>query len=225
MAGRVPRVLVVEDEPKIRQLLEMSLTRAGFEVRAEADGTAFDEVVERFRPDVAVLDVWLGSGADGFQLARRLRNISAIPILFLTAAGELEHRLAGFDAGGSDYLTKPFYPDELVARMQALLALAGRSSSGVLQIGTIIIDEGARTVVTAGPPVQLTRTEFDLLLALANRPGRVLSKAELLRTVWGYEEYDEHLVEVHISGLRRKLDSQGRQVLHTVRGVGYTLRA
>ncbi len=225
MASRPARVLVVEDEPNIRQLVEMTLTREGFEVQAEADGMRLEEAVERFRPDLAVLDVWLTAGTDGFQLARRIRGMTGIPILFVTAASDLEHRLAGFKAGGSDYLTKPFDPDELVARVRALLALAGRSSSSVLQIGGMIIDEGSRTVTTAGPPLQLTRTEFDLLLALAKRPGRVISKAELLRTVWSYEDYDEHLVEVHISSLRRKLEAHGCRVIHTVRGVGYSLHS
>lgn len=225
VAGRAPRVLVVEDEPGVRRLVEATLAGSGYEVRAEPDGTSLEDAVDRFRPDIAVLDVRLPGGPDGFTVARRLRETTDVPVLFLTGAETLEDRLAGFEAGGSDYLTKPFHPEELVARVRALLALAGRSSSHVLQVGGVVIDQASRTVIAAGPPLQLTRTEFDLLLALARRPGRVLSKEELLREVWGYDAYDTHLVEVHISSLRRKLESQQCSLIHTVRGMGYMVRA
>ena len=217
-------MLSVEDAPDIRMLVEITLTRADFEVCSEPDGRKLDEVVERFRPDIAVLDVWLPDGPNGFDLARRLRETTDIPILFLTAADSLEHRLAGFDSGGSDYLAKPFAPEELVARVKALLSLSGRLSDNVWQVGDVVIDETSRSVIRAGPPLDLTRTEFDLLVALAKKPGRVLSKTDLLNQVWGYDAYDTHLVEVHISSLRRKLEAQGSRLIHTVRGVGYVIR-
>jgi two-component system OmpR family response regulator len=158
-------------------------------------------------------------------LARRLRDRPAPPpILFLTAAVTLEDRLEGFKAGGSDYLVKPFANEELLARVRALLELAGPPSSRVWHVGEVVIDESSRTVVAAGPPLDLTRTEFDLLVALARTPGHVLSKQQLLEQVWGYDAYDTHLVEVHVSALRRKLAATGDQLIHTVRGVGYVVR-
>jgi two-component system, OmpR family, response regulator len=205
-------------------LVEITLKRAGFDVRAEADGSSLDEAVEAFRPDIAVLDVWLPNGPNGFDLARRLRQTTDIPILFLTAADSLEHRLEGFESGGSDYLPKPFAPEELAARVKALLHLSGRLAEKVWQIGDVVIDETSRSVIRTGPPLELTRTEFDLLVAMARRPGRVFSKTELLNEVWGYDAYDTHLVEVHISSLRRKLEEQGSRLIHTVRGVGYVVR-
>ena len=224
MAERRARVLSVEDASDIRMLIEITLTRAGFEVRSEVDGTNLDEAVEAFRPDIAVLDVWLPNGPNGFDLARRLRQTTDIPILFLTAADSLEHRLEGFESGGSDYLPKPFAPEELAARVKALLNLSGRLEEKVWQIGDVLIDETSRSVIRAGPPLELTRTEFDLLVALGRKPGRVFSKTELLNEVWGYDAYDTHLVEVHISSLRRKLEAQGSRLIHTVRGVGYVAR-
>jgi two-component system, OmpR family, response regulator len=221
---RRARVLAVEDAPDIRMLVEITLKRAGFDVRSEADGSSLDEAVEAFRPDIAVLDVWLPNGPNGFDLARRLRQTTDIPILFLTAADSLEHRLEGFESGGSDYLPKPFAPEELAARVKALLNLSGRLSEKVWQIGDVVIDETSRSVIRAGPPLELTRTEFDLLVALARKPGRFFSKTELLNEVWGYDAYDTHLVEVHISSLRRKLEEQGSRLIHTVRGVGYVVR-
>ncbi len=225
MTGRAPRVLAVEDDPGVRRLVELSLAREGYEVRVDEDGSLLDDAVERFRPDIAVLDVRLPSGPDGYALARRLRELTDIPVIFLSGAHDLEDRLAGFDAGASDYLIKPFHPEELLARVRALLALSGRTSSGVWQVGGMVIDEASRTVVAAGPPLNLTTTEFDLLVALAKKPGRVLSKTELLKLVWGYDAYDDHLVEVHMSKLRQKLESQGCHLIHTVRGAGYLLRA
>ena len=224
MADRRARVLLVEDAPDIRMLVELTLKRAGYEVRSEGDGTNLDQAMESFRPDLAVLDVWLPNGPNGFDLARRLRRASDIPILFLTAADTLEHRLEGFESGGSDYLPKPFAPEELAARVRALLNLSGRLAEKVWQVGDVVIDENSRTVIRSGPPLDLTRTEFDLLAALARKPGRVMSKTELLNEVWGYDAYDTHLVEVHISSLRRKLEAQGSRLIHTVRGVGYVVR-
>jgi DNA-binding response OmpR family regulator len=191
---------------------------------ALAEGSEIEQRVEMFRPDLVILDVRLDQGPDGLVLARRIRANRSVPILFLTGARSLEDRLAGFEAGGSDYLTKPFAVEELLARVRALLQLAGATSPTVMQVGDVVIDESARTVVAAGPPVELTRTEFDLLVALARKPGQVLSKQQLLELVWGYDAYDTHLVEVHVSALRRKLKSQAKDIIHTVRGVGYVVR-
>ncbi len=216
-------MLVVDDEESIRSLVEMTLEGAGFLVHTEEHGFEIERVVHSFRPDVAVLDVWLPGSPDGFTLARRMQCLTAVPILFLTGADTLEDRLAGFEAGASDYLIKPFEPKELVARVRALLRLAGRPSSGIRQIGEVLIDEDSRTVAVAGPSVELTAIEFDLLLALAKRPGRVISKKQLLEMVWGYDEYDTHLVEVHMSRLRQKLGPTASRLIRTVRGGGYVI--
>ena len=218
------RILIVEDDEALRRLLELTMQSAGYETLALADGTALEEQAVAFGPDLALLDIWL-PGVNGLVLAKRLRELPAPPpILFLTAAATLEERLEGFAAGGSDYLAKPYSTDELLARVAALLRLAGRQQSGVLKVGDMVIDESSRTVVAAGPPLDLTRTEFDLLVALARSPGHVLTKQQLLAQVWGYDAYDVHLVEVHISALRRKLNAQGKPLIQTVRGVGYVVR-
>jgi DNA-binding response OmpR family regulator len=158
-------------------------------------------------------------------MARLLRGSSDLPLLFVTAADSVHARLEGFNAGGDDYLVKPFSMAELLARIHALLRRTGRLASDVRQIADLVIDEGARTVMRAGIAVPLTRTEFDLLDALAQRPGQVLSKIQLLTRVWGFEAYGANLVEVHVSALRRKLEAHGPRLLHTVRGTGYVLRA
>jgi two-component system, OmpR family, response regulator len=220
-----PRVLVVEDDPPIRTALEGALRSEGYEVRAEPDGTTLEQVAEQFRPDLAVLDVRLPEGPDGYVMAKQLRRTSDLPLLFLTAADAVEDRLAGFQAGADDYLVKPFSMAELLARVQALLRRAGRLQSSSWQVGDLVIDDGARSVVRGGVTLELTRTEYDLLAALAQNVGRVLSKTQLLTRVWGFDAYDTNLVEVHMSALRRKLESAGPRVIQTVRGAGYVLRA
>ncbi|MDQ4130878.1 MAG: response regulator transcription factor [Actinomycetota bacterium] len=224
MAKQKPRVLVVEDDRPIRSSLAVALAGEGYEVEAQADARAIQQVAERFRPDLAILDVRLPDGPDGYAAARLLGSSSDIPILFLTAADGIDDRLAGFEAGGDDYLAKPFSMAELLARTRALLRRAGRLSSAVQQISDLVIDDGARTVVRNGSVLDLTRTEYDLLSALAHHPGQVLSKVQLLTQVWGFEAYDTNLVEVHMSSLRRKLEAQGPRVIQTVRGVGYVVR-
>jgi DNA-binding response OmpR family regulator len=205
-------------------MLEVALRGEGYEVRAEADGRALEDVVDAFRPDLAVLDVRLPVGPDGYGMAKTLRQSSNLPLLFLTAADAVEDRLAGFNAGADDYLIKPFSMAEFLARTQALLRRAGRLSSSSWQIGELVVDDGARAVSRAGVRLDLTRTEYDLLSMLARHVGKVLSKTQLLTSVWGFDAYDANLVEVHMSALRRKLEVQGPRVIHTVRGAGYVLR-
>lgn len=225
LAGQRVRVLVVEDDRPIRSTLDVALRAEGYEVLAREDATDLRGATEKFRPDIAVLDVRLGVGPDGFAAARTLRLMSDLPILFLTAADGIEDRLAGFEAGGDDYLIKPFSVAELVARVRALLKRSGRVTSTVHQFGDLVIDDAARTVVRSGVMINLTRTEFDLLHVLAQHPGQVLTKTQLLANVWGFDAFDGNLVEVHLSALRRKLEAHGPRVVQTVRSVGYVLRA
>ncbi len=218
------RVLVVEDDPPIRNALDVSLRAAGYHVRAEEDGTQTEQVLEEFGPDLAILDVRLRNGPDGYTVARMLRGRSDIPILFLTAADGLTARLEGFRVGGDDYLAKPYELEELKARVEALLRRSGRLGSAIWRVGDTTVDPENRVVTRAGEPVELTRTEFELLSRLVQNPGRVMSKTQLLTHVWGYDAYDTHLVQKHMSSLCRKLDTRGPRVIETVRGIGYRLR-
>ena len=219
-----PRVLVVEDDAPIRTALDVALRAEGYEVHAASDGSRLSEVVDAFRPDLAVLDVRLPVGPDGYTMAKLLRCSSDLPVLFLTAADAVEDRLAGFSAGADDYLIKPFSMAELLARTQALLRRTGRLSSSTWQLGDLVVDDGARSVARDGVLLELTRTEYDLLAALVRHVGRVLSKTQLLTAVWGFDAYDTNLVEVHMSALRRKLEATGPRCIQTVRGAGYVLR-
>jgi DNA-binding response OmpR family regulator len=220
--GSLARVLVVEDDDAVREAVAAALRGAGHD---EVDGLGIDRAVHAFRPDLAILDVRLATGPSGLSIARRLRRDADIPIVFLTAADSVQDLLAGFDAGADDYLSKPFAVAELLARVKALLRRSGALSSATWQVGDLVVDEEAWTAVRGDRTLELTRTEFDLLVALGAKPGRVLSKTQLLSTVWGVEVYDPNLVEVHVSSLRRKLEAEGQpRLVHTVRGAGYVLR-
>ncbi len=224
-AASSARIWVVEDDGLIRDSLAVSLSDEGYEVRADADGRGVREVVGQFGPDLAILDVRLGVGPDGCATARMLREAGDVAVLFLTAADSLEERLAGFHAGADDYLVKPFSMAELVVRIQALLRRTGRLASSVRQVGDVTIDDAAHQVSRAGTALDLTKTEYDLLTALARHPGHMVSKLQLLAQIWRFETYDPNLVEVHVSSLRRKLEAHGPRVVHTVRGFGYKLEA
>jgi two-component system, OmpR family, response regulator len=227
MNGVAPKVLVVEDDSSVRDTVRIALESAGYQVRVEGDGLAVETVAREFRPDLAVLDVRLPQGPSGLSVAKLLRDgDDGLPIIFLTAAADVDDRLAGFRAGGDDYLTKPFAVAELQARAEALLRRSGRlNTSGVWQVGDLVVDEAARRATRDGRELGLTRTEFELLLILGANPDRVLSKSQLLTSVWGFDEYDPNVVEVHISSLRRKLEAAGEpRLVQTIRGVGYVLR-
>jgi two-component system, OmpR family, response regulator len=214
------RVLVVEDEPVLRETVAAALEAAGFVVLACADGRDLDAAVARFRPDAAVLDISL-PGPDGLALARRLRELGEAAVVFVTARDAVPDRLAGFAAGADDYLVKPFVLAELVARLRAVLRRTGRLVSPTVEVGALVLDEDAGRVLVAGEPVPLTATELRLLAYLVRNRGRVLSKTQILTQVWGYDENDPNLVEAHVSALRRKLEAHGPRLVHTVRGVGY----
>lgn len=219
-----PRLLVLEDDASLRDALEAVLTATGYDVRTMIDGTRLDEVVDVFRPDLAILDVYLPCPPDGFEAGRRLRALLGIPLLFVTAADTLEDRLHGFELGADDYLVKPFAMAELLARSRAVLRRSGRLASPTREVRDLVIDEANRVANRAGVPLDLTKTEFDLLCALARHPGTVFSKIALLTQVWGFEEYAPNLVEVHVSALRRKLEALGPRMIHTERGEGYVIR-
>jgi DNA-binding response OmpR family regulator len=224
MPGGKARILVVEDDEALRAVLVKVLSEEGYEVHALADGSGVAQAKLAFRPDLAVLDVRLGAGPDGLAVAQSLRDASDLSVVFLTAAGDEADRLAGFRAGADDYVPKPFSVPELVARIQAVLRRSGREVSTAWQVGDLVADEAGRTVFRGDVPVELTRTEFEILCALHRHLGQVLSKTDLLSEVWGYDAYDPNVVEVHISSLRRKLEAAGGRLVHTVRGAGYVLR-
>lgn len=219
-----PRVLLVEDDQAIAGSIELALAKEGYEVRVEGDAQAGEDAAQSFFPDLAILDIRLPDGEDGMSLARVLRRSSDLPIMFLTAVDDLDSRVEGFEAGADDYLAKPFSMAELLLRVRALLRRSGRLISGVQQVGPLIIDERAHLVVWSDAVIDLRPTEFRLLVTLVHNLGQVLSKSQLLEEAWGFGGYDENLVEVHISSLRKKLEAHGPRVVHTVRGVGYVVR-
>jgi two-component system OmpR family response regulator len=225
--GDQPRVLVVDDDDSIRDLLTMALDHAGYDVVLAASCIDARNAVEHSRPDLVVLDVMLPDG-DGIDLCRRLRTGGLrVPVLFLTAKDATSEKVRGLTVGGDDYLTKPFSLEELVARVRALLRRAGYDdpSSRLLSYADVHIDEESHEVRRGGELVALSPTEFKLLRFLVANAGRVLSKAQILDHVWEYDFGGESsVVETYVSYLRRKLDPLGPPLIHTVRGVGYRLR-
>jgi phosphate regulon transcriptional regulator PhoB len=222
------RVLIVEDEPDIRDLLVFHLEREGFRVVTCTRGVEALRLALGATPDLILLDLMLPE-MDGLEVCRRLRQdpaTRALPIVMLTARGEELDRVLGLELGADDYVVKPFSPRELVARIRAVLRRV-RPDTGTtpLEVGGLAIDAAAHTVTVHGTPVSLTRKEFDLLRALIEARGRVLSREFLLDHVWGYtaaEEIESRTVDVHVRRLRQKLGAEGRRI-GTVTGVGYRL--
>jgi DNA-binding response OmpR family regulator len=219
------RVLIVEDDPALSTSLDIAMRGCGYSVAVESNAEAALKQAAAFRPDLALLDVRLPNGTEGLELGRRLRASSEMPLMFLTGADTTDDLLAGFDAGADDYLAKPFSMAELLVRIDALLRRSGRQPSTVYRVGDLVIDEPAHEVVRASERIALTPLEFQILTVFARAPGRVIGKRQLLAEVWDFEGYDENVVEVHVSALRRKLEVRGPRLIHTVRGVGYVLRA
>jgi two-component system OmpR family response regulator len=221
------RILVVDDEPSIVDVVSMALRHHGFDVEAAGTGKAALDQVRRWRPHVMVLDVMLPD-MDGFEVARRLSAEHAdVPILFLSARDATADKVRGLTAGGDDYVTKPFSLEELIARLRNILRRTGalRESSGRLEFADLELDEETFEVTRAGRPIELTATEFRLLRYLMRNPRRVLTRGQLLDHVWSYDfGGDARVLETYVSYLRKKIDSAGPPLLHTVRGVGYALR-
>jgi two-component system, OmpR family, response regulator len=216
------RVLVVEDDRAARDLLVTILEDDGYQVCAVADGLAAIAAAAAFRPDLALIDGCL-PGGHGHEVALGLRRAGNIPIIFVTGADSAQDIHAGFKMGADDYIVKPFDPEELSWRVRAVLRRAGHGVAQVLECGDLVVDEGAQLVTRAGSPVDLTATEFKILSVLVRRRPQVVRAGQLLGQVWGYDA-DHHLLEVHMSSLRRKIEAHGSRMIQTVRGTGYVLR-
>jgi two-component system, OmpR family, response regulator len=227
--GEPVRVLVVDDEPTLTDLLSMALRYEGWQVRTAGDGMAAVRVARQFQPDAVVLDVMLPD-LDGFQVLRKLRADNAtVPVLFLTARDAVEERVAGLTVGGDDYVTKPFSLEEVIARLRALLRRSGFAVAtrpdAILTVGDLRMDEDSHEVRRAGQLINLTATEFELLRYLMRNPRRVLSKAQILDRVWNYDFGGQaNVVELYISYLRKKIDAGRQPMIHTLRGAGYLLK-
>jgi len=223
-------VLVVDDEANLLDLVKGYLEREGFVVATASDGPSAVDAARALRPDLVVLDLML-PGFDGLEVCRRMRQFTDAYVLMLTARADEVDRIVGLEVGADDYLTKPFSPRELVARVKAMLRRPRVSGAGVaasdvqpvLRFGGLTIDTARHEVLLGAAPVPLTPREFNVLATLAGQPGRVFTRAQLLEQVWGNEYYDEHVVDVHIANLRHKLgdDPADPAVVETVRGVGY----
>jgi two-component system OmpR family response regulator len=226
--GTPLRVLVVDDEPNIAELLRMALRYEGWDVQVALTGGQAVRTAREQGPDVVVLDMMLPD-FDGMEVLRRLRTEqSDVPVLFLTARDAVEDRVAGLTAGGDDYVTKPFSLEEVVARLRALMRRAGAQQTAehsVLTVGDLVLDEDSHEVFRDGTPVTLTATEFELLRYLMRNPRRVLSKAQILDRVWNYDFGGQaNVVELYISYLRKKVDAGREPMIHTMRGAGYVLK-
>ena len=226
--GTPIRILAVDDESSLTELLSMAMRYEGWQVSTAASGNEAVKAAREVRPDAIVLDMMLPD-FDGLEVMRRVRSEDPdVPVIFLTAKDAVSDRINGLTAGGDDYVTKPFSLEEVIARLRALLrrsgAATGRSES-LLVVGDLTLDEDSHEVSRAGDPIQLTATEFELLRYLMRNPRRVLSKAQILDRVWNYDFGGQaNVVELYISYLRKKIDANRAPMIHTMRGAGYVLR-
>jgi two-component system response regulator MprA len=226
LAAERPRVLVIDDERGLRELLEYGLERAGFAVRSVTEGSAAWPLLETWPPDVIVLDVML-PGSDGFTLLPEIRRLTTAPVVMLTARTEIAEKVAGFEAGADDYMGKPFDLEELVARLRTLLRRPKIEARETFTYADLSIDASSRTVYRGNRRIELSAREFDLLRVLAEHAEAVLTRSELLDLVWGIDcDVVPNTVETYVSFLRAKLDSgEAVKLIHTLRGAGYSLRA
>jgi len=221
---RLPRVLVVDDELTMREFLEMGLGYEGFEVRTAADGSVALETARAWAPDLVILDRML-PGLDGLEICRRLRAAGDVGVLMLSARGQVDDRIEGFEAGADDYLPKPFTFKELLARVRAVLRRRGIALGRFLTFGDLSLDRETREVARAGRSMDLTPREFELLELFIGHPRQVFSREAILNRIWGYEyEGDANVIEAHVSALRAKLGDRDRTLIRSIRGVGYSMR-
>ncbi|ROS76599.1 response regulator transcription factor [Cellulomonas sp. PhB143] len=226
--GSPLRVLVVDDEPNLAELLTAALRYEGWDISTALDGRSAIRLARDVDPDVIVLDVMLPD-LDGISVLRRVRaHRPEVPVLFLTARDAVEDRVAGLTAGGDDYVTKPFSLEEVVARLRGLMRRAGAAAErggATVVVGDLVLDEDSHEVTRGGEEVRLTATEFELLRYLMRNERRVLSKPQILDRVWSYDFGGQaNIVELYISYLRRKIDAGREPMIHTLRGVGYVLK-
>jgi len=215
------RVLVLDDDETIRLSVVTALRADGLIAEGDADGRHLTDLLATFRPDLLVLD-WMMPGPSGIRLLPVIREAGDTPVIMLTARDEVDDRLRGFAEGADDYVVKPFSMAELVARTTAVLRRRGRLPA-TIEVGDLVVDPDAALARRGGEALDLTATEFRLLRLFVESRGRTLSKAQILTEVWGYDDYDPNLVEVHLSALRRKMETRGPRMIHTVRGLGYRL--
>lgn len=226
--GSPIRALVVDDEVNLSELLRMALNSQGWDVRTASNGQEALNVVREYSPDILVLDIMM-PGLDGMEVLQRVRGTgNDVPVLFLTAKDAVEDRIAGIAAGGDDYLIKPFNLEEVIVRLHAMArrhVAVTANSDPRLHVGDLTLDEETYEVERAGQPVKLTAKEFELLRYLMQNPRRVLTRAQILDNVWSYDfGGTSSVVEIYISYLRKKIDTLGEPLIHTVRGVGYTIK-
>jgi two-component system OmpR family response regulator len=225
--GNPVRVLVVDDEPVLAELVSMALRYEGWDIATAGDGATAIALARENAPDVVVLDVMLPDMSGLEVLAKLREQIPGLPLLLLTAKDSVEDRIAGLTAGGDDYVTKPFSLEEVVLRLRALLRRTGVTKTGGAKIvvGDLVLDEDSHEVTRAGDPVTLTATEFELLRFMMRNSKRVLSKAQILDRVWSYDFGGRsNIVELYVSYLRKKIDSGREPMIHTLRGAGYVLK-
>ena len=226
--GTALKVLTVDDEPSLTELLAMAMRYEGWEVTTAATGNDAVRAARAIKPDAIVLDMMLPD-FDGLEVMRRIRTEQPdVPVIFLTAKDGVSDRITGLTAGGDDYVTKPFSLEEVIARLRGLLRRSGATTvqpDPQLVVGDLILDEDSHEVTRAGQSINLTATEFELLRYLMRNPKRVLSKAQILDRVWNYDFGGQaNVVELYISYLRKKIDAGRAPMIHTMRGAGYVLR-
>ncbi|HEY3997432.1 MAG TPA: response regulator transcription factor [Candidatus Xenobia bacterium] len=218
-----PRILVVDDEESILDFVELGLTNQGYQVARARDGRSALRQFDAFQPNGVVLDIMLPD-LDGIQVCQRLRALSNVPILMLTAKGDLDDKVLGLDSGADDYLPKPFKFKELAARLRALLRRSGCNTGNTVTFADIVLDRASRRVRKANRQLELTTREFELLDLLMERPHQVFTRQQILNRLWGLDfEGESNVVEVHIRALRLKLGDEDRRLIRTIRGIGYTL--
>lgn len=226
--GTPIRVLTVDDEPSIVELLSMAMRYEGWEVTTASTGTDAVRAARDTQPDAIVLDMMLPD-FDGMEVMRRIRTEQPdVPVIFLTAKDGVSDRIAGLTAGGDDYVTKPFSLEEVIARLRGVLRRSGATEAkpgSQLVVGDLMMDEDSHEVTRAGEPISLTATEFELLRYMMRNPKRVLSKSQILDRVWNYDFGGQaNVVELYISYLRKKIDADREPMIHTMRGAGYVLK-